>query len=207
MEDLCFWPPLEETPASQSERCRKYETPCSEQLENRSEASLGSLSGSRANGLKSTGTCRQRSERFLYVIGNGSLEAPVKIGVAANVERRLRQLQAGNPTRLRVLFSVELSPTVVRKAEGACHRLLRDSRLIGEWFALDADAAIERATEVVDERLWETMPDRDTALIVFRLPPELIERVERAAAEDARTKTGWIEKAIRDALERQEKDE
>lgn len=55
----------------------------------------------------------------------------VKIGYAANVERRLAVLQAGNPLPL-VLFRVLEGD---RAVEGGFHRKYRSRRIAREWFS------------------------------------------------------------------------
>lgn len=39
----------------------------------------------------------------------------------------------------------------------------------------------------------------------LRLPAGMTDRIKRAATDDARTMTSWIEKVIRDALEQSER--
>lgn len=58
----------------------------------------------------------------------------IKVGVAANPHRRLRQLQTGNSNRLHLLAT--LQPLNARQTEAALHRKYRHYRRSGEWFEL-----------------------------------------------------------------------
>ena len=66
---------------------------------------------------------------MLYFIQQGS-NGPIKIGVSSDPIFRMRQLQTGNPYRLRLLGIIEdpLAP------EDEWHDAFRDDRLVGEWF-------------------------------------------------------------------------
>lgn len=66
---------------------------------------------------------------FVYFIGSGH-GSPVKIGWAADPERRLCALQVGNPYKLTILAR----QTGTEKDERALHRQFKAHRLAGEWF-------------------------------------------------------------------------
>jgi hypothetical protein len=80
---------------------------------------------------------RDTSRDRVYFIqeGNGG---PIKIGWAARVDRRLSQLQPGNPRPLRIAGTM---PGGV-KEERELHRKFKDTRLYGEWFAPSAELLI-----------------------------------------------------------------
>ncbi|GGY71276.1 hypothetical protein GCM10010363_60650 [Streptomyces omiyaensis] len=66
---------------------------------------------------------------FVYVIGPvGSTR--VKIGTSNNPEKRLKELQTGNPERLEVLWSTHGG----RELESALHGAFAAFRVEGEWF-------------------------------------------------------------------------
>lgn len=72
---------------------------------------------------------------WLYFIGNG--EGPIKVGITrGDPKERLKDLQTGNPVRLRVLdaFSV-VDP---EGTEQRMHNALRDFHVGGEWYDRDA---------------------------------------------------------------------
>lgn len=66
----------------------------------------------------------------------------VKIGFTSdrNVERRIGQLQTGNPRPLRIveIFEFENSD-MAKQIERLCHWNLKSSRLSGEWFTYDGN--------------------------------------------------------------------
>lgn len=76
---------------------------------------------------------------MIYVIqaDNGG---PVKIGYTSgdDAERRCRDLQVGNPERLRIVATF---PGTVRD-ERAIHERFSDARLVGEWFALTPEIRV-----------------------------------------------------------------
>lgn len=65
----------------------------------------------------------------VYVIQSGS-DGPVKIGVAADVWRRLKNLQTASSTRLRLLHVFEGGA----EEEKRLHQRFASARLGGEWF-------------------------------------------------------------------------
>jgi hypothetical protein len=74
-----------------------------------------------------------RYETCIYVIGfKGDPESPVKIGWSTNVLKRLRALQAANPTELEVVAVIRTRRALVD--EQMLHEYLAESRLSGEWF-------------------------------------------------------------------------
>lgn len=73
---------------------------------------------------------REGSGIWVYFI-QGEHGGPIKIGSARRVESRLRDLQIGSPTRLRVLAQVKTA----RGLEVMLHRHFAARRLHGEWFA------------------------------------------------------------------------
>lgn len=70
----------------------------------------------------------------VYVIGHSSMEGPVKLGKSAigNAERRLRDLQSGNPRTLSILGSADVEDCDL--IENLLHNVFREKRLSGEWF-------------------------------------------------------------------------
>lgn len=71
----------------------------------------------------------------VYAIQAGE-EGPVKVGIAASAQTRARELQTGNPYKLRLI-----GYSVVRKEwalqwERKVHERLKDYRMEGEWFRI-----------------------------------------------------------------------
>ena len=68
---------------------------------------------------------------MIYAIQAGE-GGPVKFGVAKNPSSRLRELQTGNPLKLRLVAEVD----ILVSCERQIHHWLREERLQGEWFGL-----------------------------------------------------------------------
>jgi hypothetical protein len=66
---------------------------------------------------------------FVYVI-QGDPNAPVKIGIAKDVQGRIDSLQTGNPQQLRLLHVVPGDYIL----EWNYHQRLKKDRVLGEWF-------------------------------------------------------------------------
>lgn len=91
-----------------------------------------------------------------------------KIGVAANVDVRLAQLQTGNAYELDVFDSFQFPDRpAALTAERKAHELLVAHRMQGEWFSCGADAAWLAIQVVIGKR---PMGDLQNAL--RQLSPE-----------------------------------
>jgi hypothetical protein len=77
--------------------------------------------------------------RSVYFVSAG--DGPIKIGVAANPEARLKELQTGHPYRLEILALVEGGTPLEREY----HVRFAAHRLHGEWFARHDDILAEIA--------------------------------------------------------------
>jgi hypothetical protein len=75
----------------------------------------------------------------VYAIAAG--EGPIKIGVSANLQRRVAELQTNQPQRLSIVYAVRVSDPLA--IERAAHTRLRLRRASGEWFNINRDEAIE----------------------------------------------------------------
>lgn len=74
----------------------------------------------------------------VYFITDGEF---IKIGIASDLDRRLSQLQTGNPRELRVLYIIECHDmSEARSLETYLHQRLRDRCVLNEWFTFDRDA-------------------------------------------------------------------
>jgi len=72
------------------------------------------------------------SGSVVYFIKAGNV---VKIGIAANADKRLRELQTANPHRLELLGTI----TGGRSKEMELHERFHHLRLSGEWFTASAE--------------------------------------------------------------------
>jgi len=77
----------------------------------------------------------------MYVIGS-SISGPVKLGISANPDQRVRQLQTGHAERLQVFHREPVPNTKARAFEKLLHRDVGYRRTVGEWFDLDVEQAV-----------------------------------------------------------------
>jgi hypothetical protein len=89
---------------------------------------------------------------FIYAIKDES--SRVKLGMADNVDKRLRELQTGNAEVLTIMYLWPVDN--MRKAEAAVHTIFSAYRIRGEWFRLDHTvekllAKIFRVTPMTDK--------------------------------------------------------
>lgn len=89
----------------------------------------------------------ETGKRLIYVICSSN--RPVKIGVAADAVRRMKELQTGHPEPLRIRFTVEVHAAHALAIEAECHARLVGQRLHGEWFRVSVAKAIETVEQVV----------------------------------------------------------
>jgi hypothetical protein len=72
---------------------------------------------------------------WLYFIGNG--EGPIKVGITRGTPiERCRDLQTGNPKKLKVLYSMRTKNPEMTEAH--MHDLLGQFHVGGEWYQRDA---------------------------------------------------------------------
>src|ERR1051325_2345977 len=76
----------------------------------------------------------------MYVIASGET-GPVKLGISADPETRVRKLQTGHPLKLHVYHTIAVEPDKVRRFELLLHRDVGNLRMHGEWFNLTVDDA------------------------------------------------------------------
>ena len=72
---------------------------------------------------------------FVYFIRCGQRRGAIKIGHASNVERRLLELQVGNPEKLHVLATIPIeSKKQAHNIERWMHYRFKRLHIRGEWF-------------------------------------------------------------------------
>lgn len=68
----------------------------------------------------------------VYFITDGEF---VKIGVAASLPNRIKQLQTGNPRKLSAMYVIDAgTQKEALKVEANLHKIFSDKQCIGEWF-------------------------------------------------------------------------
>jgi hypothetical protein len=83
-------------------------------------------------------------KNYVYII-QGERGTEVKVGFTVDVDKRLKELQTGNPKVLHPLIILLAPPEVERQY----HRQLAKSRVNGEWFSgPEVDQFIRRADKV-----------------------------------------------------------
>lgn len=76
---------------------------------------------------------------FIYVIG--TKDRKQKIGISKNVNKRLTELQTGNPEKLYIHHFEEVPKDRVRLLERKIHKEFSYKRLEGEWFNMTSEEA------------------------------------------------------------------
>ena len=73
---------------------------------------------------------------YVYLVGESS-EGPTKIGVAHNIPSRIKELQTGNPRKLKCYGARPfLTAEEAFAFEAELHKTFSGRRMIGEWFDL-----------------------------------------------------------------------
>jgi hypothetical protein len=90
----------------------------------------------------------------VYAISDG--HGNMKVGVAKDIQRRIKVLQIGNAHPLQLLFEIECLSFLPRNAASCAYRIehwlhswLEKRRMTGEWFAVDYDEALGQMVELV----------------------------------------------------------
>ena len=75
---------------------------------------------------------------YVYLIQSGNKpKSPIKIGMSDNPEKRIKQLQTGNPVQLRLVLSIKCkSRAGAFKLESDMHNLLHKMNIINEWYSV-----------------------------------------------------------------------
>lgn len=82
----------------------------------------------------------------VYFITDGDY---IKIGVAASLPNRIKQLQTGNPRKLKAIYVIEAkNQRDALKMEADFHNYFKDKKCIGEWFLISKDE-IQHASKIL----------------------------------------------------------
>jgi hypothetical protein len=77
----------------------------------------------------------------VYVMQAG--DGPVKVGHARDLVGRMRAIQIGSPHRLNMVYAAECIGIPPRQVEQLAHEKIAAKRLMGEWFDVPRDVAID----------------------------------------------------------------
>jgi len=88
---------------------------------------------------------------FVYILKAGThRKAPIKIGMARDVEVRIKELQTGNPYELICIGTIAFdTKEQAFDMEQFLHYVYADRRLEGEWFSVNDFSLIEA------QKIWE----------------------------------------------------
>lgn len=109
-------------------------------LGHRTGISFGPEDFRRLSRQSSTAAFR-RPSAFIYVIRK-SISGHVKVGIGADPRERLRNLQTGSSERLELVYACAVRSNDGNQVELAAHDLMRNHRLVGEWFDTSATMAV-----------------------------------------------------------------
>lgn len=106
---------------------------------------------------------------FVYFIQCGhEKNPPIKVGVAKNIERRIKSMQTGNPFELKLLCFIECANAKeAYNLEGFIHSELKNRKIRGEWFA----TCMRRVNKIVSK--WYTEKEVDFSKFSDRVDEEL----------------------------------
>lgn len=98
----------------------------------------------------------------LYIVKSGTLKnAPVKIGVAVNVEKRITELQTGNPSELILMYKIPMNSRAhAYSVEARLHREFKRHCILGEWFRARVVHKIN-VKELLQDRAHEKLYDEN----------------------------------------------
>jgi predicted GIY-YIG superfamily endonuclease len=82
------------------------------------------------------------SDGYIYVIyiEDSSLNRFYKIGMARNVEARIRQHQTSSP--FKIMIAMSFYDINMKEKEKEIHLLMKDNHVLGEWYKLSEDDLI-----------------------------------------------------------------
>lgn len=120
----------------------------------------------------------------VYVIGPAS-GRPVKIGYASDTAKRLSGIQNGNHEELHIHYEFCCDGRLdAERVEKAAHSVLRDRRIRGEWFDVDADAAADAIKFVDGPQVFAAkmlLRKGDEALLKHGVTPESLIKLKEVA--------------------------
>lgn len=103
----------------------------------------------------------------LYIIAHSNNDGPtkpVKVGITANLNSRLKMLQTGNPGKLQFVMTLAMPiQQMARDMEQAFHHLQKDRRLAGEWFDIEVREAMALMCLYFDTAIMINIGDEDDA--------------------------------------------
>ena len=84
---------------------------------------------------------------FIYII-RCEKQNLFKIGISKNVDKRLKQLQTGNPYKLKCIYKIKSLEIKATKIEATIHQFFKEANkkhVLNEWFNLSDDEVVNLA--------------------------------------------------------------
>ena len=129
---------------------------------------------------------------YVYMIRSGeSQNNPIKIGMASDPHRRIKELQTGNPCLLYMVMTIECQGRKeARRLEKKLHELLETVNVLGEWY---------KANRQQLYKVLKRMSKDETCKIVE--PYQLRKPVshERQLLRNERKRTENLKRCVREA--------
>lgn len=100
---------------------------------------------------------------YVYIIQAGDKKgAPIKVGVSENPEKRLTQLQTGNPKVLRLLMTFECNDKHhAFKLEKTLHFMLRGQGILNEWFSCSRSKVTKMLNKISNDGGFDRIKNYD----------------------------------------------
>lgn len=139
---------------------------------------------------------------FVYVIQSGKgKHMPVKIGMSENPEKRIKQLQTGNPNLLRIIALIKCRDRKhASLVEKTFHSLMIDKNLLNEWFSPKKGVILKSILKMSDSDSDATISADSKKLANRTNTPK-----ERAAYREVERKTKAIKSITLAASKRNRK--
>jgi hypothetical protein len=122
----------------------------------------------------------EKSQRWLYVVE--AQPGPVKVGIAKDVWRRFDFLQTACFVPLELKFAAECAPADATLVESEAHKILSASRIIGEWFSVSCEMAIQTIKDAAKSLNCElAITPVSTSKewpVMLRIQPELLADID-----------------------------
>jgi Rha family phage regulatory protein len=107
----------------------------------------------------------ESKRQYVYIIGNED-NSYIKIGVSADVEKRLKQLQTGSWTNLFLIYKSMVCSNAF-DIEKNIHNKISSEKVRGEWFEIEVSEAIkliESENHKLDNEFLETYYETDNVI-------------------------------------------
>lgn len=165
---------------------------------NTSAVDFGDDRGAAPSGLRWVMLMTYQDGRVYFLQALIDSTAPVKIGWARDPLARLRELQTGYPTPLRLVTDFEGT----RREEHFLHNVFSDDKLEGEWFRCSRDlkalmSASKKSPYISLLRLFAAQGDRAVHYAAVALTVKTEPSMRRLLARTA----GYVESDIQKSLQ------